>query len=260
MIQKEYLGVDIGASGIKGAIVDVKKGTLLSERLRIPTPNPSTPKAVAKAFGQLIKELDWQNKYVGCGFPAIIKNGVAHTASNIHKSWIGTDASKLFSEASGCEVCIRNDADVAGIAEMKFGAGKGKKGTVLIVTVGSGLGSALFTENVLVPNTEFGHFYLKGHNVVVEKYAADSVRKKQDLSWKAWGQRFDRYLQQMNFLLSPDLIILGGGASKKFEKFEKCITIDTPVQPALLLNNAGIIGAAIHAFNIEKAALNNVKV
>jgi len=247
MIQKEYLGVDIGASGIKGAIVDINKGKLISERLRIPTPSPSTPDAVATAFAQLIKELDWKNKPVGCGFPAIIKNGKALTAANIHKSWIGTDAQKLLSKASGCDVYVKNDADVAGIAEMQFGKGKGEEGTVLIVTVGSGLGSALFTNNVLVPNTEFGHFFLKGHNKVVEQYTSDGARKKQDLSWKIWGERFNRYLEHMNLLLSPNLIILGGGASKKFDKFKKSITVETPIAPAELLNNAGIIGAAVMA-------------
>ncbi len=253
MPRKEYLGVDIGASGIKGAIVDVKTGELVSERLRIPTPNPSTPKAVAKTFATLLKEFGWKNKVVGCGFPAIVRNGVAYTAANIHKSWIKTDIEKLFSNASGCEVTVKNDADVAGIAEMNYGVGKGHKGTVLIVTIGSGLGSALFINNTLVPNTEFGHFYLKGHNKVVEQYAADSVRKKKDLSWNVWAGRFDRYLEHMELLLSPDLIILGGGASKKFEKFKKNLTIKTPITPATLLNNAGIIGAAAYASKMEKA-------
>lgn len=251
MIQKEYLGVDIGASGVKGAIINIEKGELISERLRIPTPNPSTPEAVAKTFQQLVKELGWSNKPIGCGFPSIIKEGKALTAANIHKSWIGTDVQRLFSEATGCDVYVKNDADVAGIAEMQFGVGKEQQGTVLIITVGSGLGSALFTDGVLVPNTEFGHFFLKGHNKVVEQYASDAVRKRKDLSWGSWGQRFDRYLQHMNSLLSPNMIILGGGASKKFEKFKKTITIDTPVVPAQLLNNAGIIGAAVMVSKVQ---------
>jgi len=253
MVQKEYLGVDIGASGIKGAIVDIKKGKLISDRIRIPTPKPSTPKAVAKAFAQLVKEFGWENKFIGCGFPAIVKHGVAHTAANIDKSWIGTNIEKLFSETTGCEVLVKNDADVAGIAEMMFGVGKGEKGTVVIITVGSGLGSALFINGKLLPNTEFGHFYLKGHNKVVEQYTSDGARKRQDLSWKIWGQRFDKYLQHIDLLLSPDLIVLGGGSSKKFEKYKKQITIETPVTPAELLNNAGIIGAAVHAYQVEKS-------
>lgn len=251
MTKKEYLGVDIGASGVKGAIINIKTGELLSERLRIPTPNPSTPKAVAKTFAQLVSELKWKNKVIGCGFPAIIKNGVAHTAANIHKDWIGTNVEKLFSEATGCPVVVRNDADVAGVAEMSFGIGKNKKGTVLIVTVGSGLGSALFVNGHLLPNTEFGHFFLKGHNKVVEQYASDGVRKRKDLSWKEWGQRFNRYLLHIESLLSPDLIILGGGGSKKLSKFEACLSTNTPVVPAKLLNNAGIIGAAAYAQVME---------
>lgn len=253
MIQREYLGVDIGASGIKGAIVDIKKGVLLTERLRIPTPSPSTPKAVAKAFAQLAKEFKWKNKFIGCGFPSIVKNGIAKTAANIHPSWIGTNIQKLFSEASGCDVFVKNDADVAGWAEMKFGAAKGIKGTVLIVTIGSGLGSALFVNGTLVPNTEFGHFYLKGHSKVVEQYTSDGARKKQELSWDVWGERFNEYLKHINLLVSPDLIILGGGSSKKFEKFREHITIKTPVVPANFLNNAGIIGAAIYAGQVESA-------
>ncbi len=252
MMKKEYLGVDIGASGVKGAIIDIETGELLSERKRIPTPDPSTPEAMAKTFADLVKEFGWKGNIIGCGFPSIIKNGVVCTAANIHKSWIGTNAERLFSDATGCIVTVRNDADVAGIAEMNFGVGKGKKGTVLIVTIGSGLGSALFIDGKLLPNTEFGHFYLKGHNKVVEQYASDGIRKRKELSWNEWGSRFNRYLQHIETLLSPNLIILGGGGSKKFGKFEKCITVETPVVPAKLLNNAGIIGAAIHAFKMER--------
>lgn len=251
MNQNEYLGIDIGASGIKGAIINVKSGELLSERIRIPTPSPSTPKAVATAFAELVRQFGWKNKIIGVGFPSIIKKGVAHTAANIHQSWIGTNVETLFTEATKCHVVVKNDADVAGIAEMQFGKGKGRKGTVLIVTIGTGLGSALFFGGKLVPNTEFGHFYLKGHNKVVEQYTSDGVRKKKDLSWKIWALRFDKYLQLVNKLLSPDLIILGGGSSKRFEKYQRFISIKTPIQPADLLNNAGIIGAAVFASRAE---------
>ncbi len=259
MAQKKYLGVDIGASGIKGAIVDVETGEVISDRLRIPTPKPSTPKAVAKAFKELVDQFSWKNKVIGCGFPSIIRNGTAYTAANIHQSWIGTNVEKLFSEVTGCPVSVKNDADVAGIAEMNIGVGKGKKGTVLIITVGTGLGSALFVNGHLVPNTELGHFYLKGHNKVVEQYAADSVRKSKDLSWKVWALRFDRYLQHVEKLFSPDLIVLGGGSSKKFEKYSKYLSIETSITPAILLNNAGIIGAAVHAYDVEKS-MERVKI
>ena len=247
MIQKKYLGVDVGASGIKGAIVDIVEGEVISERLRIPTPDPSTPKAVAEVFGFLVKQFGLNNKNIGCGFPSIIKNGISHTAANIHGSWIGTDVKKLFSDATGCRVSVRNDADVAGIAEMKFGIGKGEKGTVIILTIGTGLGSALFVNGALVPNTELGHLYLKGHDKVVERYAADSVRKKEELPWEEWAIRFDSYLHHIEKLFSPDLIILGGGSSKRFDRYEEFLSVRTPVKPAKLLNNAGIIGSAVYA-------------
>lgn len=253
MAQKEYLGIDVGASGIKGAIVDVRKGIVVGERLRIPTPDPSTPQEVAKAFAELVRQFGWKNKFIGCGFPSIIKNGVAQTAANIHKSWIGIDVEKLFSEKSGCQVSVKNDADLAGVGEMNAGIGKYEEGTVIIITIGTGLGSALFVEGKLVPNTELGHLFMKGHNKVVEQYAADSVRKKKNLSWKAWALRFDLYLQHIEKLFSPDLIILGGGSSKKFDRYKRFLSLKTPVSPAELLNNAGIIGAAIHAFEVEKA-------
>ncbi len=257
MPQKEYLGIDIGASGIKGAVVNIKKGTLTSERLRLATPSPSTPNEVAKVFAQLVKELKYKGKVIGVGFPSVVKKGVARTAANIHKDWIGTNIEKLFSKATGCEVFVRNDADVAGIAEMNYGAGANRKDTVLIVTIGSGLGSALFRNGHLIPNTEFGHFYLKGHNKVVEQFTSDGARKRQDLSWKEWASRFDRYLETVALLLSPDLIILGGGGSKKFDKFESYLSFKAvPIIPAELLNNAGIIGAAGYAYQMEKAVLN----
>lgn len=255
MSTKEYLGIDIGASGMKGAIVNIETGELVSKRLRLPTPKESTPEAVAEVFVELVNQFDWKGKPIGVGFPSIVKDGVTHTAANIDDSWIGVNAEELFSKATNCPVGVKNDADVAGIAEMNFGEGRGKTGTVLIVTIGSGLGSALFVEGHLLSNTEFGHFYLKGQKQVVEKFAADSARKREDLSWQEWAHRFDEYLQHINKLLSPDLIILGGGASKKFERFSKYLTIDTPVVPAKLLNNAGIIGAAVHAYNMEKTSV-----
>ncbi len=247
MSKKECLGVDIGGSGIKGAIVNIRTGELQSERLRIPTPSPATPKAVAKTFAELVDQFQWKGD-IGCGFPAVVKNGVVYTASNIDKKWIDTDAAKLFNKETKSKVFVSNDADVAGLAEMRFGAGKGKKGNVLMITIGSGLGSALFIDGQLVPNTELGHIFLKNQKIIAEKYAADSVRKKEDLSWKEWGKRFDEYLLHVDKILRPSLIILGGGGSKKFDRFSDSLSVQTKVVPAKLLNNAGIIGGAIYAY------------
>lgn len=243
---KKIFGVDVGASGIKGAIIDVTTGELLSERLRFPTPDPSTPKEVAKVFAQLIRESDW-NGPIGCGFPSIIKNGVAYTAANIHKSWIGTNVSKLFSEATGSKVFTLNDADAAGMAEMRFGKGKNATGTVILITIGSGLGTGIFTNGHLLPNTELGHLYLKGQNEVVEFYASNNAKKRDDLSWEAWARRFNKYLDHLELLFSPNLFILGGGTSKRFDLYKAELNVSTPVVPANLLNNAGMIGAAIYA-------------
>jgi len=241
MVNEFMLGIDVGASGIKGALVNVAKGKLVGERFRVPTPQPAFPKDVAKAFAEVVNHFNWKGP-VGCGFPAIIKNGVALSASNIDDSWIGTNVEDLLSESCGCPVFVNNDADVAGIAEMEYGKGKGKKGTVLLITIGSGLGSAIFTDGILLPNSELGHLKFKGK--IAEHYAADSIRKKEDLSWNAWGARFNEYLKHLERLFSPDLIILGGGASKKMEKYKDQIKTNCPVVPAKLLNHAGIIGAA----------------
>jgi len=220
MSKKECLGVDIGGSGIKGAIVDINTGELQSERLRIPTPSPSTPKAVAKTFAELVDQLQWKGK-IGCGFPAVVKNGIVYTASNIDKKWIDTDAAKLLSKETGSKVYVNNDADVAGLAEMRFGAGKGKKGNVLMITIGSGLGSALFIDGQLVPNTELGHIYLKDQKNIAEKYAADSVRKQKDLSWKEWGKRFDEYLLHIDKILRPSCAIMPGLSAEPFSLMKK---------------------------------------
>lgn len=238
----QKLGIDIGGSGIKGAIVDVAKGELVTDRYRIKTPKPATPKKVATVVKEIAEHFDWKED-IGIGFPAVVQNGVVHTASNIDDSWIEVEADKLFSEVTGLDCHMINDADAAGLAEMAFGRGKDQDGTVVLVTIGTGLGSALFRDGVLVPNMELGHIKLKGK--VAEKYASDRTRKKKDLKWKKWGKRFNRYLKRLESLIWPDLIILGGGASKKFHKFEKKIKNRTPVAPAELLNEAGIIGAAV---------------
>lgn len=238
------LGIDVGGSGVKGVPVDTASGATLADRVRIPTPEPATPEAVAEAVRQVAASFAWTG-LLGCGFPAVIQDGVVRSAANIAKAWIGTDARALFSRVTGCRCTVLNDADAAGIAEMRFGAGRGTGGVVLIVTVGTGLGTALFINGALVPNTELGHLLL--HDMEAEHYASDAVRKRLDLSWEQWGTRFNEYLLHVESLFWPDLIIIGGGASKKFEKFSGCLTVRTRVVPACLRNEAGMVGAAVAA-------------
>ena len=240
----DILGIDIGGSGIKGAPVDIKKGELLAPRHRIPTPQPSKPKSVAKVVGEIARHFDWKGP-IGVGFPAVIQHGVARTAANVHKGWINTDAAALFGEATGCPVTVVNDADAAGIAEMTFGAGKGRDGVVLLVTIGTGLGTSVFVDGHLLPNTEFGHIEIDCEDA--ELMASDAARKEHGLSWKNWTARFDNYLLRLEALFWPDLIILGGGVSKKHGKFIPRLTVRADVLPAETLNEAGIIGAALAA-------------
>ncbi len=239
---KKILGIDIGGSGIKGAIVNTKSGRFVKKRHRILTPNPATPQAIANVLKQLVEHFHWDGP-IGCGFPAVVLNGIVKTASNIDKSWIGLDAGKLFSEITRLPVMVFNDADVAGLADVKFGAGKGVKGSVLMLTIGTGIGSAFFTHGKLLPNTELGHLILNGE--IAEKYASDATRKKDKLSWDDWGNRLNEYLLEMERLFWPELIIIGGGMSKRMDKFSDRLTVKTSVVPAKLLNNAGIIGAAL---------------
>lgn len=241
----QILGVDIGGSGIKGAIVDTLTGELVTERHRIETPQPATPEAIAAVLAQLVLHFEWSGP-IGCGFPAAIQRGVARTASNIAKSFIGTDIDALFSEATHCPCFNVNDADAAGMAEMQFGEGAGQAGVVLLVTIGTGLGTAIFTDGELLPNTELGHIYLE-NGQIAERFASDATRKIEDLGWKSWASRFNLYLTSMEKLFWPDLIILGGGASKKFDKFKHHLTVEAPVKPAAFLNQAGIVGAALFA-------------
>ena len=240
----EILGIDIGGSGIKGAPVDTKKGEMLAPRHRIPTPQPSKPKSVAKVVGEIARHFDWKGP-IGSGFPAVIQHGVARTAANVHKGWINTDAAALFGEATGCPVTVVNDADAAGIAEMTFGAGQGRDGVVLLVTIGTGLGTSVFVDGHLLPNTEFGHIEIDCEDA--ELMASDAARKEHGLSWKKWTARFDNYLLRLEALFWPDLIILGGGVSKKHHKFIPRLTVRADVLPAETLNEAGIIGAALAA-------------
>jgi polyphosphate glucokinase len=240
----DILGIDIGGSGIKGAPVDLNHGVLAAERLRIATPQPATPDAVADTVDGIIRHFNWTGP-VGCGLPSVVQNGVARTAANIDSSWIGTDVRTLLSQRTGCPVTVINDADAAGIAEMRFGAGRCRNGTILMVTVGTGLGTALFRDGSLVPNTELGHLLLNGK--IAEKYASAAAREDLGLSYKTWAKRLDLYLHQLQSLFWPDLFILGGGISKKHEKFFPFLTIETEFLPAVLRNQAGIVGAALAA-------------
>jgi polyphosphate glucokinase len=239
------LGVDVGGSGIKGAVVDTVTGELVTERYRIDTPQPATPEALAAILAQLVIHFNWSG-LVGCGFPAAIQHGMPRTAANISPSFIGINIDTLFSEATKCSCYSLNDADAAGMAEMHFGEGVGQSGVVLLITIGTGLGTVFFMDGKLLPNTELGHLYLK-NGKKAEHYASDAVRKNKDLSWKIWGKRFNTYLTLMEGLFWPDLIILGGGGSKKFDKFKKHISVEAPVRPAAFLNQAGIVGAALYA-------------
>lgn len=242
----EILGIDIGGSGVKGAIVNIATGELITPRERIETPKPATPLALTETIKTLVSHFNWTGK-VGCGFPAAIQHGVARTASNIDKQWIGTNAETLFSEATGCNVTVLNDADAAGLAEIYFGSPKGKEGLVFLITVGTGLGTALFQNGILIPNTELGHLLLE-NGKIAEHYAADSVRKREELSWDEWGKRFNIYLNQLYELFYPDMFIIGGGASKKFEHYAAQLDVEVTVAPAQNLNQAGIIGAAMAAY------------
>jgi polyphosphate glucokinase len=250
------LGIDIGGTGIKGALVDVSKGELLTDRLRIPTPKKATPKHVADIVKQIVEHHNYKGP-IGCGFPAVIRNGKAMSAANIEKIWIGTDVTGLLSKATQCPVLTLNDADAAGIAEMKFGAGKNMKGVIFVITVGTGLGSAIFLDGKLVPNTELGHLLIE--NQIAEQFVSESVRIKKELSWKKWAKRFDKYLNHLEKLFSPDLIIIGGGGSKHHDKYFKHLAVKTKIVPAQLLNEAGIIGAALAARSLQTIKLKKTK-
>jgi polyphosphate glucokinase len=242
----QILGIDVGGSGIKGALVDVDTGEMTTERFRLDMPQPSTPAAAAEIVRQIVKHFDYKGK-IGVGFPAVVKQNVAKTAANIDNAWINTNvATALSSLLKDCQLFVANDADIAGVAEMQHGRGKGVMGTVVFITIGTGLGSALFRDGRLVPNTEFGHIRLKD-GIVGEKYASAAARDREALSWKKWGKRFNNYLESIELYLQPDLILLGGGSSKEFDSFKSKITIETPVAPAILQNSAGIVGAAMYA-------------
>lgn len=240
------LGIDIGGSGIKGALVDTKKGKMVTDRLRIPTPRPATPKAVIAVIKKIVKYFDYQGP-LGVGFPGIVIDGILLSAVNIHPDWEEFDGRKAIAKATGCQVFLGNDADLAGYAEMLYGAGKGAKGETMLFTLGTGIGSTMFVDGQCVPNLELGHLYLPNHKADAERYTSDRVRKDKDLSWKEWGKRLNEYFNHIEFLFSPQQVIIGGGVSKKHDKFLKYIDIRAQVVPAELLNEAGIIGAAAAA-------------
>jgi polyphosphate glucokinase len=237
-------GIDIGGSGIKGALVDTSAGALVTDRVRIPTPQPATPDAVTDVVARLVSESGWKGR-VGATFPAVISHGVARTAANVDSGWIGTDVDAVLTEATGDEVTVLNDADAAGLAEVRFGAARDVPGVVMVFTFGTGIGSALFIDGKLVPNTELGHLELDGHDA--EDKAAASAKDSEGLSYKHWARRVQKYLAHIERLFTPDLIVVGGGISKESAKWVPLLELQAPVKVAQLLNNAGIVGAAMAA-------------
>ncbi|MFC5908962.1 polyphosphate--glucose phosphotransferase [Streptacidiphilus monticola] len=241
----KVFGVDIGGSGIKGAPVDLDRGDLAEERFKVLTPQPSAPAAVVEKVAEVVKQFAWQGP-VGCTFPGVVLDGRTLTAANVDHGWINADAEKLISDALGLPVAVVNDADAAGIAEVNYGAGKGRKGVVLLLTFGTGIGSALFVDGKLVPNTELGHLELKGKDA--ERHASSAAKERHDLSWEQWAERLDDYLAMVEMLFSPQLIIVGGGVSRKYQKFLPLLKpLRAEIVPAQLRNNAGIVGAAMAA-------------
>ncbi|MFF8830315.1 polyphosphate--glucose phosphotransferase [Streptomyces sp. NPDC015131] len=239
-------GVDIGGSGIKGAPVDLERGDLAEPRHKVLTPHPATPDDVAGCVAEVVEHFGWSGP-IGVTFPGVVTDSLIRTAANVDKSWIGVDAAALIGgRLGGMPVTVLNDADAAGVAEMTFGAGRGRKGTVIMLTFGTGIGSAVFTDGQLVPNTELGHLELDGHDA--EKRASTKVKEDKDLSWEEWAHRVKKYLAHVEMLFSPELFIVGGGVSRKAEKFLPLIKgLRAELVPAELQNNAGIVGAAMAA-------------
>ena len=240
------LGIDVGGSGVKGAVVDTDTGELLSERIRIATPKPPTPEKIAGVVADLVRQLDYSGP-VGCSFPTVVVDGQALTAGNIDKSWRGTRVDELFARSTGLDFVVHNDADVAGIAEMTLGAGRGLTGTVIMITIGTGLGSGVFYNGMLIPNVELGRMPGKDGEPI-EFYAGDRARQVDDLSWGDWGERFNYFLQRVSRVFAPAHFIIGGGASKKLAKFTDKLDVEASIRVAQFRNNAGIVGAAIAAW------------
>jgi polyphosphate glucokinase len=242
------LGIDVGGTGIKGALVHAKRGKLASERHRFRTPQPATPEAIAAAVATTVGHFNWTGS-VGVTLPGLVRRGVVETAANLDPAWAGVDAQALLSGASGLPTTILNDADAAGLAEVRFGAGRGHEGTVIVLTLGTGIGSSLFIDGCLVPNTEFGHLELGG--IILEQRASNVVRKREDLTWEAWAARVQDVLDHLEFVLAPDLFIIGGGVSRpqRWRKFSHLLRPRAEILPAKLQNEAGLIGAAWAARN-----------
>jgi polyphosphate glucokinase len=240
-------GIDFGGTGIKGAPVDLERGEFAAERERIRTPSPSTPEAVAEVFVDLLSRFPGSRGPVGVTVPAVVRHGVVKSAANIDPAWVGTDADALFTEATGRDVHVVNDADAAGLAEARYGAAKGRSGLVIVTTLGTGIGSALVFNGVLVPNSELGHLEIDGHDA--ESRAANSARERDELTFKHWAKRLAKYYRTLEMLFSPDLFVVGGGISKQSEEFLPLVAdkLETEIVPAQLLNKAGVVGAALCA-------------
>jgi polyphosphate glucokinase len=250
-VAKKAIGIDIGGTGIKGALVDVKNGELISDRIRVETPAGGEPEAIAEAVGQIVRKLNSGLRHypVGICFPAVVKHGITMSAANVSKRWIGLNADQLFTSKLGTSVHVVNDADAAGIAEMRFGAGKKRKGLVIMTTLGTGIGTALFIKGELVPNAELGHLEIQG--VDYETKAAFSAKERENLDWSAWAERLQTYYSTLEKLFSPDLIIIGGGVSKNHAEFLPKLRLNAEIVPAQKRNNAGILGAAALAFKYQ---------
>ncbi len=250
-MSSQAFGIDFGGTGIKGAPVDLGAGDFAEERVRITTPQPATPDAIADVFAELLTQFPGSTGPVGVTVPGVVRHGVVRSAANIDPAWIGTDADALLSERTGRDVHVVNDADAAGLAEVTYGVAKGQRGLVIVTTLGTGIGSALIHDGVLVPNSELGHLEIDGYDA--ESRAANSARKTEELSWAAWAERLTRYYRVVEALLSPELFVVGGGVSKDAEEFLPLIDIETPIVTATLLNRAGVVGAAVHATHATRA-------
>lgn len=250
------LGIDIGGSSVKGAPVNLRTGRLVAERFRIATPEPLSPAAMARKIAEIAAHFKWRGA-IGVGFPGVVHGPRTMTSANLHPKFVGCDAGKLFAKATRCPVSLVNDADAAGIAEMKFGAGRDKRGMVLLITLGTGVGTAMFYRGMLCPNTEFGHLPIRGRSA--ERYISTAARKRRRLSWAVWGAELGAYLRTLEMLLWPDLIIIGGGASAKSKKFFKYIRCRAPVVAASAFNEAGIVGAALWTLEEKRNASGPAK-
>ena len=243
MSTEHPIGIDFGGTGIKAAVVDLQAGELASNREKIQTPRPATPDAVAEVFVELVRRFPASASPIGVTVPAVVRHGIVHSAANIDPAWIDTDADAVFTAALGRDVHVVNDADAAGLAEVEYGAAKGQRGLVIVTTLGTGIGSALIHDGVLIPNSELGHLEIEGYDA--ETRAANSTREEEKLSWEEWAARLTTYYRAVERLFSPELFVVGGGVSKSSDSFLPLLEIETPIVAAKLRNSAGIIGAAL---------------